>query len=119
MICSSTMKRSKTAIEVQNHTDIVMNSVWKSLGVEPPVKEYKFLEKRKFRFDYAWKEKKLAIEIEGGVWVQGRHTRGAGYIKDMEKYNLATKDGWRLLRFTHQDFKKMETYQFIKECLES
>ena len=45
-------------------------------------------------------EKKLAIEIEGGVWSGGRHVRGTGYSADLEKYNALAILGWRLLRFS-------------------
>jgi very-short-patch-repair endonuclease len=63
------------------------------------IPEYKFLGNRKFRFDYAIPEIKLAIEINGGVWINGRHTRTSGYLKDLEKFNLATCNGWHLLQF--------------------
>jgi hypothetical protein len=64
-------------------------------------KEYRFLKDRKYRFDYAiflTNDEKVAVEVEGGVWVQGRHNRGGGFIKDMEKYNLAIVEGWKLFR---------------------
>ena len=66
-------------------------------------KEYKFLKKRKFKFDYAFPDDMLAIEIEGGIWTSGRHIRAVGFLKDMEKYNLAAANGWRLLRFSPQN----------------
>jgi very-short-patch-repair endonuclease len=64
-----------------------------------PVREYVFAKPRGWRFDFAWPTQRLAVEIEGGVWTQGRHTRGAGFVADMEKYNAATLLGWRVLRF--------------------
>lgn len=54
---------------------------------------------RKWRIDYAWPEYKVALEIEGGVWTNGRHVRPSGYIKDMEKYNSMEMYGWLLLRY--------------------
>ena len=63
-------------------------------------KEYKFHPTRKFRFDYAFPRIKLAVEFEGGIWVQGRHTKGAGYAKDCFKYNSAADLGWTVLRYT-------------------
>ena len=73
-------------------------------------KELRFHPTRKWRFDYAHPLYKIAIEIEGGVWVKGggRHTRGAGYIKDMEKYNQAVICGWQLLRFTPDQTAEMQ-----------
>ena len=61
--------------------------------------EYKFHPDRKWRFDFAFPDEKIAIEVEGGLFTQGRHTRGRGYIQDMQKYNAATILGWRVLRY--------------------
>jgi len=54
---------------------------------------------RRWRFDYAFPEVKVAIELEGGVWSNGAHTRGKHYISDMEKYNSAVELGWVVLRY--------------------
>ena len=64
-----------------------------------PEREYIF-SKRKFRFDFAFVPQKIAVEIEGGIWTAGRHSRGRGMEKDMCKYNLAAKLGWRILRYS-------------------
>lgn len=61
--------------------------------------EHRFHSTRKWRFDFAHEELKIAIEIEGAVWVRGRHTRGKGYLADMEKYNTAQSMGWRVFRY--------------------
>jgi hypothetical protein len=63
-----------------------------------PEKEYRFYSKRKWRFDFCFPSIKCAIEIEGGVWSNGRHTRGSGFIDDCEKYNMATALGWSVFR---------------------
>jgi len=64
-----------------------------------PVREFMFHDARKWRIDFAWTDVKLAVEIEGGAWANGRHTRGKGFIADMEKYNALAEYGWRLLRY--------------------
>ncbi len=69
-------------------------------GLAMPQPEYRFCPPRRFRFDYAWPEHLLAAEVDGAIWVQGRHTRGAGVEADMEKFNLALEHGWRVARFS-------------------
>lgn len=74
----------------------------KSIKIEP-LKEYKFHNKRKWRIDYAWPEQKLAIEIEGGIWINGGHNRGKIYKSNVEKYNEIVLYGYDLLRFIPGD----------------
>ncbi len=71
-------------------------------GLPEPVREYPFATavKRRWRGDFAWVERKLLVEVEGGIYAAGRHTRGAGFEKDCEKYNAAVLLGWSVLRFT-------------------
>jgi very-short-patch-repair endonuclease len=72
----------------------------RAAGLPAPVAEYRFHPARKWRFDYAWPDHKLAVEIDGGVWAQGRHTRGAGFIADQQKTNAAALLGFFVLRYT-------------------
>jgi very-short-patch-repair endonuclease len=74
-------------------------------GLPAPEREFRFHDVRKWRFDFAWPVQKLAVECEGAIWTNGRHTRGSGFIKDMDKYNAATLDGWRVLRFGSEQVK--------------
>lgn len=62
-------------------------------------KEYKFHPTRKWRFDFADPDNKVAVEIDGGVFSGGRHTRGSGFRADCEKINAAAVLGWRVLRY--------------------
>ena len=82
-----------------------------------PVREHKFHERRKWRFDFCWPDKMLAVEVEGGIWTGGRHTRGDGYEKDAEKYNAATEMGWRILRFTPKYLRSGEALEQVKRIL--
>ena len=65
-----------------------------------PVREFRFDPKRRWRVDFAWPERTLLVEIEGGTWVAGRHSRGSGFVNDCEKYNTAALKGYTVLRFT-------------------
>lgn len=70
------------------------------------VNEFKGIPDRKFRFDCANPTLKIAIEIEGGLWITGRHNQPIGMIADMEKYNLAVLAGWKVLRYTTDTVRK-------------
>lgn len=71
------------------------------------VSEYRAIEGRKFRCDAANPSKKICIEIEGGIFLgnKGGHTSGIGYTNNMEKYNLLTLDGWKVLRYSPKTLK--------------
>ena len=83
----------------------VVEIVLKSLGLEW-VSEYRFYPVRKWRFDYFLPVLKIGIEIEGGVFSGGRHTRGAGYSRDCEKYNQAQICGFVVLRYPAHELRK-------------
>ncbi len=76
--------------------------------------EYKFHPKRKWRADFHIVDKKILVEVEGGVWSNGRHTRGKGYIGDMEKYNAAVVMGYQVLRFSTEQVKSGLAVQQIE-----
>lgn len=71
---------------------------------------------RKWRFDIAWPDVKLAIEVNGGLWIAGGHNRGAQMLKDWEKWNTATVMGWRLLYCQPKDLCTKEFTTFVQTC---
>jgi very-short-patch-repair endonuclease len=89
-------------------------------GLPKPEREYMFAKSigRRWRFDFAYPERKVAIECEGGTWSRGRHVRGAGYAKDLEKYNQAVAMGWKVLRFTKSMIESGKAIEMIKEVLD-
>ena len=82
-------------------------------------REYKFHPRRRWRFDFAWPEHLVAVEIEGGIFNYGRHNRPLGYQNDCEKYNAATVRGWRVLRFTEGMLRDVPgmCIQAVRICL--
>jgi very-short-patch-repair endonuclease len=82
-------------------------------------REFRFAPPRRWRFDFAWPKQMVALEIEGGTWVGGRHNRGAGYAQDLEKYNTATVLGWRLLRVTPEMVSDATVLSLIEALLAS
>lgn len=75
------------------------------VGLPDPATELLFHPKRKWRFDYAWEEQKLALEIHGGIHSGGRHTRGRGFVEDRAKMNEAVLLGWTVLEVTPEHIK--------------
>lgn len=65
-----------------------------------PDLEIRFHPIRKWRFDLGWSSKKVAVEVHGAVYQQGRHTRGAGFENDREKMNEAQLLGWKVLEYS-------------------
>ena len=76
-----------------------------ALGIEIPVKEYRFHKTRKWRIDLFFLEAGLALEVEGGAWTNGRHNRPQGFLNDMDKYNEITIYGFHLLRATPDEMQ--------------
>lgn len=110
------VSRRRKATTPQASSDLFTVLCRSDLGVEC-VKEYRFHDKRKWRFDYAIPEHKIAIEVEGGVWTGGRHTSPQGFLGDMEKYNTATVMGWRVLRTTPDKLLTNETLAMIRKSM--
>ena len=73
--------------------------LWKHVKGPDLEREYRFHDKRRWRADFAQMEARVLIEIEGGIWVNGRHNRAAGFNADLEKYMEASLAGWRVFRF--------------------
>ena len=93
--------------------DLYSKILTKETGVQF-VSEFRFHPERRWRFDYCCPDLKIAIEIEGGAFTNGRHTRGKGFIADMEKYNNAVLLGYKLLRFTPSQKHKSDSINQIK-----
>lgn len=90
----------------------------RSQQLPAPIREYKFHPTRRWRFDFAWPAYMLAVELEGGIWSRGRHTRAQGFIADCEKYNAATELGWSVLRFTKEHLKDLSAVEVTRRCLD-
>ena len=86
-------------------------ALWKAFGAvkgyPEPVEQHEFHPTRKWRFDFAWPEDKVAVELEGGTWSRKKmaHNTGAGIQRDIEKHNAATLTDWTVLRYTAKDIE--------------
>lgn len=105
-------------------------------GLPKPELEFRFSPDRKWRFDFGWdgfivgngafqycpvngadKQIKVALEVDGGIWIRGGHNRGAQMKKDWEKRNAAAQLGWRILYVEPKDLCTAETVEMIRRCL--
>jgi len=89
------------------------------LKVPEPVTEHRFHDTRRWRFDCAWPSFRLAVEVEGGGFVQGRHTRGKGLENDCEKYAEAAILGWTVIRVTPAQVTQGKAVQWIERWLKT
>lgn len=68
------------------------------VDAKPAKREYRFHKTRKWRFDFAWPDAMVAVEVEGVTYEGGRHQRVEGFNADLEKYEAAMLDGWTVYR---------------------
>lgn len=66
----------------------------------------------------AWPDYRLAIEVQGGVFVRGRHTRGAALLKEWEKLNHAAMLGWRVMFVQPNDLCMGAFAEMVQRALE-
>ena len=109
-------RKTRQTANQQKLTDLFTSIVKADLG-ETCVKEYRFHPQRRWRFDYALPEHKIALEVEGGVWTGGRHTRPQGFLGDIEKYNTATLMGWRVFRTTPEELVRSATLNLLRQAI--
>lgn len=88
-------KKSQNKIYEDNLASFMENE-----GFPPFVRDERFHDTRLWRFDFQWPMLKIALEFEGAIFAGGRHTRGSGFDKDCDKYNEATRLGWKVYRVT-------------------
>lgn len=78
--------------------------------------EFRFDSLRRFKFDFAHINLKIAVEIEGGIYTGTGHAKTGTYLKDMEKYNLAGLKGWLVLRYAYGQENKIS--EDIKKAIQ-
>jgi len=101
--------------ELERSLDWQMRAV---SGIPTPAAEHRFHATRKWRFDFAWPDLKVAVEIEGGTWTRGAHSRGKHFEADCEKYNEAAIGGWTVLRVTTDMIDDGRAVTFVERMIE-
>jgi very-short-patch-repair endonuclease len=99
--------------EIENELEFHL----KAFGIKGWVREYRFLIERKWRFDFAFPEIKLAVEVDGGQWIKGGHNTGTGKQRDCDKDEAALLDGWIVYRVTPSMVKSGRAVQTIDKLI--
>lgn len=86
-------------------------------GLPTPERQFRFCETRRWRADFAYPSASLLIEVDGGAYVAGRHTRGAGFEADCEKASTAAALGYRVIRVTGRMVKSGMAVELIRQAL--
>jgi len=85
----------------------------KESGFPVFTREFKIFEDRHFRFDFAWPNLKLLVDLNGN-----HHLDPTNYTRDCEKYALATIAGWRVLIFSSKMVRNDLAYSLIVKFFE-
>ena len=86
-------------------------------GLPAPETEVLFAPPRKYRADYLFRQAKVIVEQNGGIWKKGAHSSGKGLLRDFAKSNLAQQLGFRYFVFTPQQMRSGEAVEALKEIL--
>lgn len=81
--------------------------------------QYRFVPGRLYRFDRAYPSQMVAVEIQGGVWVNGAHSRGSGVERDCVKLSIAAALGWRVLPISKAMIESGQAVELIRQALGS
>jgi len=100
-------RRRNTAATPAQHSPLEEKFIqaWDALHGPRLQCEYQFHPRRKWRADFYHPATKTIIEIDGGLWMRGRHNRAQGYSADCEKLNAATMLGYRVIRLTSKQLQ--------------
>lgn len=96
----------------------IVSAYFVESGLPAPVFEHQHIPGRKFRIDVAWPDHKVGIEVQGGVWIRGKHGRGSGVVKDMAKRNLQLLHGWRVIEVQPGELCMQETVSMVKRLID-
>jgi very-short-patch-repair endonuclease len=87
------------------------------VGLPTPEREYRFAPPRRFRADFAYPEKKILVEVQGGIYTRGAHSRGTGLERDYEKINLAQLLGYKVFQFSRKMIESGEAISILEKSL--
>jgi hypothetical protein len=109
--------RVKKGIKSSKQDAVEFLTVCERAGLPRPELEFYFHPTRKWRFDLAFVREKIAVEIQGGAFIQGAHNSPMSFVKEQEKMNSAAVMGWRIIYRTPSNFLSNETADLIRRAM--
>jgi hypothetical protein len=114
----SAMSKKRKKKQVPDQQFALFDAACKAHGLPEPVHEYEFHPTRKWRLDHVF-DGWLAVEVQGGLFVAGRHVQGAALLAEYEKLNEAAIAGFTVLFVTPRQIDTGEAFAIIKRALET
>ena len=103
---------------MSKYNPAIVSDFFTDCGLPRCAFEYQFHPVRRWRFDMAFIDERVYLEVDGGIWIRGGHNRGAQMKKDWEKRNAATALGWRGLWCEPRDLCAQATVDAIRAALD-
>lgn len=103
----------------KSHGNAVFAAFLSAAGLPAPIAEYQFHPTRRWRLDYCWRAELVALEVQGGIFRQGRHTRGTALLAEWEKLNTAAGLGYRFIFVQPRDLCTAATASFLRAALKA
>jgi very-short-patch-repair endonuclease len=117
MTPAATLAKQQAAAK-RDALELALLQQLKALGLDGGlVRQHRFHGERQWRFDFAYPALKLAIEVDGGTWTNGAHSRGSGISRDNEKLAAAVILGWRVMRATTNQVKDGTAAYWVEQAL--
>jgi hypothetical protein len=82
-----------------------------------PTVEFQFVAFRAWKLDVAWPELLVGVDIQGGAFKGGHHSRGPGMRDDFEKLAHAVMRNWRVLLMMPEQVKAETGLFWIERTL--
>jgi hypothetical protein len=105
------------AAGVDSEPELILANRLERAGLPMGEPQYRFVPGRQYRFDRAYPDQKVAVEVQGGIWTNGAHSRGSGVSRDCVKYSIAAALGWRVLPVTVEMIEDGTAVQLIRQAL--
>jgi very-short-patch-repair endonuclease len=123
-ITAEEYRRRRVAQGEKKDAELLLSQKIIAAGLPVPVREHRFAPPRRWRFDFAWPEQKIAFEVDGGIWLQTDdgyskgHAHPKRFVEDIEKRNAANVAGWCMLHATPKQVKDGTAIRWLKRAFE-